>query len=122
MLHFLLVHYRDWSVVRGLHLAPAGSGASFVSNDANLHNLAANIWQWLTEAGLFERFARELTDNEPALWWVQCALLHSVLVAVYVEIEGTCGLSVVRFLLCWRMGVSRVADGEVEINCSLQLA
>jgi hypothetical protein len=100
MLRFLLVHYRDWSVVRGLHLAPAGSGASFVSNDANLQNLAANVWQWLTEAGLFERFARELAGTEPALWWVQCALLHSVLVAVYLEIEGTCGLFVVRFLLC----------------------
>lgn len=98
MLSFLLVHYRDWSTVRNLAVATPGSGASFVSLDAHLLSHAENVWEWLTGARLFECFARELLTSGAVTWWVQCALLHSVLVAVYMEVEGKSGFIAFHYL------------------------
>ena len=74
MLAFLGTQYRAW----------AGTGASLSWTDLD----AARVWRWLTETGLFERFANDLCADDAVVWWTGNALLHALLVSVYIAVEG----------------------------------
>ena len=95
MLDYLVESYEAWAQDRNIALPSQfyGKGGLFGPSQqrAPLH-----IWTWLRTSTLFHDFARSICEPSQHFWWSQQALLATMSWNLYLSIEGTLPMHIMK--------------------------
>lgn len=87
MLSYLILSYRSWAIQKNIPLPQKLIGQNSLLGPG-IDRVQLQIWHWLTTSTLFLAFAQTICSTFARYWWIQQALLWTMLWNLFLNVQG----------------------------------